>query len=114
MTDRIARLLVEPPVVDAHNDLPWALRLVDAHLGEPDVTGPLPQFHTDLDRLAARGVGAQGWAVYVPSTLPEDEALRSTIEQVYLVHRMVARHPDRLALARTADDVAKALADGRI
>ena len=30
------------------------------------------------------------------------------------MHRMVARHPDRLALARNADEVAKALADGRI
>src|SRR3954447_23596582 len=114
MTDRIARLLVPSPVVDGHNDLPWALRLADAHLAELDVTGPLPQFHTDLDRLAAGGVGAQWWSVYVPSTLPEDEALRTTIEQVHLVHRMIARHPDRLALALDADDVAKALADGKI
>jgi len=114
MTDRIARLLVESPVVEGHNDLPWALRLVDAHVSELDVVGPLPQFHTDLGRLAAGGVGAQWWSVYVPSTLPEDEALRTTIEQVHLVHRMVARHPDRLALALNADDVAKALADGRI
>src|SRR3954453_20840288 len=114
MTDRIARLLVTSPVFDGHNDLPWALRLRGARLAELDVTGPLPQFHTDLDRLAAGGVGAQWWSVYVPSTLPDDEALRTTVEQVHLVHRMVASHPDRLALARTADEVAKALADGKI
>ena len=70
MTDRIAQVLAESPVVDGHNDLPWALRLVDAHVSELDVAGPLPQFHTDLGRLAAGGVGAQWWSVYVPSTLP--------------------------------------------
>ena len=120
MNDRVAQLLAESPVVDGHNDLPWALRLAGVDAAGPDVdtdmdlTGPLPQFHTDLDRLAAGGVGAQWWSVYVPSTLPEDEALRTTIEQVHLVHRMVARHPDRLALATTADEVAKAQAHGRI
>ena len=114
MTDRIARLLVASPVVDGHNDLPWALRLAGTDVDAIDLTGPLPQFHTDLDRLAAGGVGVQWWSVYVPSTLPDDEALRTTIEQVHLVHRMVARHPDRLALARTADDIDRALATGRI
>src|SRR5438270_9964348 len=112
--ERIARLLVDSPIVDGHNDLPWALRLADADVEDLDVAGPLPQFHTDLDRMAAGGVGVQWWSVYVPSTLPEDESLRATIEQVYLVHRMVARHADRLALAINADDVGKALADGKI
>lgn len=119
MTDRISRLLADSPVVDGHNDLPWALRLAgfDSDLlddGAIDLRGPLPQFHTDLDRLAAGGVGAQWWSVYVPSTLPDDTALRTTIEQVQLVHRMVARYPERLAIAYGADDVEKAMADGRI
>jgi membrane dipeptidase len=113
MSDRIARLLAESPVVDGHNDLPWAMRLAGTDPDRTDLTGPLPQFHTDLGRLAAGGVGVQWWSVYVPSTLPEDESLRTTIEQVHLVHRLVARHPDRLALALGADDVAKTLADGR-
>src|SRR3954451_2375781 len=112
--DRIAQLLIDSPVVDGHNDLPWALRLAGADVDDLDVAGPLPQFHTDLDRMSAGGVGVQWWSVYVPSTLSEEESLRATIEQVYLVHRMVARHPDRLALAVNADDVGKALADGRI
>lgn len=114
MTDRIARLLVDSPVFDGHNDLPWALRLADADLDATDLAGPLPQFHTDLGRLAAGGVGAQWWSVYVPSTLPDDEALRTTVEQVHLVHRMIGRHPDLLGLALTVGDVEKVLADGRI
>lgn len=114
MTDRIAQVLIESPIVDGHNDLPWAMRLANTDLDATDLTGPLPQFHTDLERLAAGGVGVQWWSVYVPSNLSDDEALRTTIQQVHLVHRMVARHPDRLALARTADDVEKALANRKI
>jgi membrane dipeptidase len=114
MTDRVARLLAESPVVDGHNDLPWALRLAGSDIAGLDLTARLPQFHTDLGRMASGGVGVQWWSVYVPSTLPDDEALRTTIEQVHLVHLMVVRHSDRLALARTADEVGKALADGKI
>jgi membrane dipeptidase len=111
---RVAAVLRDSPVMDGHNDLPWALRLDNADIDSFDVAGPLPQFHTDLDRLHRGGVGAQWWSVYVPSTLPEDEALRTTIEQVHLVHAMIARHPDRLALALTADDVRTAQQRGRI
>jgi membrane dipeptidase len=112
--DRIARLLETSPIVDGHNDLPWAMRLANADIDNTDVASPLPQFHTDLGRLDRGGVGAQWWSVYAPSTLPGDEALRTTIEQVHLVRRMAARYPDRLALAVNADDVAAALASGRL
>ena len=112
--ERIARLLDESPVVDGHNDLPWAMRLANADIDDTDVAEPQPQWHTDLGRLDRGGVGAQWWSVYVPSTLPEDEALRTTIEQVHLVRRMAARYPERLALAVNADDVATALSSGRL
>jgi len=112
--DRIARLLDESPIVDGHNDLPWAMRLANSNIEDTDVIGPLPQFHTDLGRLDRGGVGVQWWSVYVPSTLPDDEALRTTIEQVHLVRRMVERNPDRLALAVNADDVAAARESGRL
>jgi len=74
----------------------------------------MPQFHTDLGRLARGGVGAQWWSVYVPSTLPDDEALRTTIEQVHLVRHMVEQYPSRLALVTDADGVADAIAGGRL
>jgi membrane dipeptidase len=112
--DRVRRILRESPVVDGHNDLPWALRLANADIDDVDVVGPLPQFHTDLDRLRRGGVGAQWWSVYVPSTLPENEALRTTIEQVHLVRRMVDQQPDRLVLAVDIDSARAAIAQGRI
>ena len=112
--ERIARLLQESPIVDGHNDLPWAIRLAGTDIDAIDVAGPLPQFHTDLDRLRRGGVGAQWWSVYVPSTLPETEALLTTVEQVHLVRRMVEQHADRLALAVDIDSARAAIAQGRI
>ena len=93
-------------IVDGHNDLPWALRQLDrAEHGEVDVSLPQPHLHTDLPRLRAGRVGAQFWSVYVPCSFTGDAAVTAVLEQVDLVHRLVARYPHDLALAVTADDV---------
>lgn len=112
---RITTLLAQHPILDGHNDLPWAARnLVDYDWARLDVgTGGTPT-HTDLPRLRAGGVGAQFWSVYVPSNLPGGEALTQTLEQIDAVRTMVARWPDQLALATTVADVAAARASGRI
>lgn len=109
-------VLAEAPVFDGHNDLPWALRrLSGGDLSAADPGSSLAgRTHTDLDRLAAGGVGAQFWSVYVPSTLPEPEAVATTLEQIDLVHRMVTRYSDRLAPAVTAADCVRAHDEGRI
>ncbi|GAA4883069.1 dipeptidase [Serinicoccus chungangensis] len=105
-------------VVDGHNDLPWALReLVGAEDG-PQVdlrsgTGARG-LHTDLPRLRRGGVGGQFWSVYVPSSLGEAQAVVATLEQVDLVHRLVERYADHLALATTAAQVREAMAQGRV
>ena len=56
---------------------------------------------TDLVRLAEGGVGGQFWSVFVPFTLGA-QAVTATLEQIDFVLRMIAHHPDRLALALTA------------
>lgn len=101
-------------LIDGHNDLAWAHReAFDCDLERGDVAQPQPRLHTDLPRLSSGGVQGQLWSVYVPSTLPEPEAVVATLEQIDFVHRLVARY-DQLAFARTADDVERAVADGRI
>jgi membrane dipeptidase len=75
---------------------------------------PRPDLHTDIPRLRAGGVGGQFWSVYVASTLAVPEAVVSTLEQIDAVHRLVARYPETLALAWSADDVERAIAAGRI
>jgi membrane dipeptidase len=115
LLERARALLVHSPVVDGHNDLPWAIReLAGYDLDEVDLTVAQPRLQTDIPRLRAGGVGAQFWSVYVPSKLQGDHAVSATLEQIDAVRALVARYPDDLALARTADEVEGAVAAGRI
>ncbi|GAB3993526.1 dipeptidase [Nocardioides marmoraquaticus] len=115
----VAALLREHPVLDGHNDLPWALRqrvgydFGRAELTDSEVCRGLG-LHTDLDRMREGGLQAQFWSVFVPSTLAPDEVLTATFEQVDAVHTMVARYPDQLALATGVADVERAWSQGRV
>src|SRR5215470_18123201 len=89
--------LATTPVFDGHNDLPWALR--QSGHGDPgliDIAASVPFTQTDLPRLAAGGVGAQFWSVYVPAELDGQAAVATTLEQIDLVRRLVARHGQAL------------------
>jgi membrane dipeptidase len=107
-------LLAEFPVVDGHNDLPWALReQVRYDLDARDIaTDQSAHLHTDLARLRAGGVGAQYWSVYVRSDLPG--ALTATLEQIDCVRQLIDRHPEHLRAALTAADMEAGRAEGRI
>lgn len=102
------------PLIDGHNDLPWAIRESFGELDAVDLTQRVAKTHTDIPRLAAGGVGGQFWSVYVPGRLAGDAAVTAVLEQIDLVHRMVRRYPSRLQLALTADGVDRAFAAGRI
>ncbi|MFI7602934.1 dipeptidase [Actinoplanes sp. NPDC049681] len=112
MTD-IAAVLATSPVIDGHNDLPMALRARAGYRVE-GLAADRREFHTDIARLRAGGVGGQFWSVYVPSDLPEAEAVVATMEQVDAVYRLVAAYPEDLAIAYTAADVTAANRDGKI
>ncbi|MEU5824473.1 MULTISPECIES: dipeptidase [Streptomyces] len=119
MTDRLDRareLLAEYPVVDGHNDLPWALReQVNYDLAVRDIaTDQSAHLHTDIPRLRAGGVGAQFWSVYVRSDLAGDAAVSATLEQIDVVAELLERYPADLRRALTADDMEAARAEGRI
>jgi membrane dipeptidase len=103
------------PVLDGHNDLPWALREhCGSDLARVDLATGEPAVHTDLPRLRRGGVAGQFWSVFVPCSLTGDAAVTATLEQLDLVHRLVAAFPDDLALCRTSDQVAAAMSQGRI
>ena len=115
LIDRARALLREHPLIDGHNDLPWQIRQHTddgGNLEAYDLARRTPG-HTDLPRLRAGGVGGQFWSVYVPSEIGSGFA-RMQLEQLDLARRMIARYPDDLVLCRTADDVERAFAAGRI
>jgi membrane dipeptidase len=110
-----SELLARFPVVDGHNDLPFAVReLVDYDLDAYPLDRLQTRTQTDLERLRAGGVGGQFWSVFVPAQWAGEKAVTATLEQIDFVLRMTAHYPDRLALALTAADVEAAIAGGRI
>ena len=115
---RARRILERTPLIDGHNDLPWALR--QNHGNDPhavDLTANLDvstELHTDIPRLRAGGMGGQFWSVYVPATMTPPDAAVATFEQIDTVKRLVAAHPDVFELATTADDIQRIHRRGRI
>ncbi len=116
---RIARVLRQNPLIDGHNDWAEALReregdgrwTIDLARGLHD--RPVP-YNTDIARLRAGQVGGQFWSVWVDPNLPGPEQVEQTLEQIDLVHAIVARYPRDLALARTAADVRRVHAQGHV
>lgn len=118
LMERARRLLAEVPIIDGHNDYPWEVRDKGGlDLNAFDMNKPQPTLMTDFARLKTGSVGGQFWSVYVPSPDPKaDPAISVTqvLEQIDVVHRMVARYPDRLALALSAADIERIQKQGKI
>jgi membrane dipeptidase len=118
LLERARRLLRDVPIIDGHNDYPWEIRQkAKLDLAALDMRQPQPTIMTDFPRLTQGGVGGQFWSVYVPSPAPGSDpaaSVTTVLEQIDIVHRMVARYPDKLALALTADDIERAQREHKI
>ena len=117
---RVARVLKATPLIDGHNDWPETLRerekekrwTIDLRSGLGAVKPE--RYNTDIAMLRRGMVGGQFWSVYVDADLPGLQQVEETLEQIDLVKHIVARYPETFALARTADDVRRIHASGRI
>jgi membrane dipeptidase len=114
----IQQLLREAPLIDGHNDLPWQFRKLKKDVNEIDLstdTGKLPSpLITDIPRLRAGGLGAQFWSVYVPVTPAGPPAVKAVLEQIDIVHGLVARYPETFELALGAADIERIHRHGKI
>lgn len=111
-------ILERVPLFDGHNDAPWQYRnrvgYKFSELDFFDTTHLDNPMHTDIPRLRDGRVGAQWWSVYVNANIPENEAVKRTMEQIDFVHRLVEKYPDHFELALTADDVERIFENGKI
>lgn len=114
---RINKVLTATPLIDGHNDLPWALRQ-DFDLSveglESGTNSRTPPLMTDMQRMRAGRVGGQFWSVYISGSITGDEAIRTTIEQIDAARRMIDSYPAHLQLASTADDMVRIHRQGKI
>ena len=103
-------------VFDGHNDLPWEVREKGSRsFDKLDIALPQPTIHTDIARLRKGGVGAQYWSVYVPArTVKDGTAHLMTLEQIDLVHAMIAKYPETFEFAKNYSDIVRIQKQGKI
>jgi membrane dipeptidase len=116
LTDEARALHKSCLVVDGHNDLPWQFReKKDLSFLTLDIARSQKGIQTDIPRLRAGGIGAQFWSAFVPaSTRKDHSAVRMTLEQIDVIHRMVKAYPNDFEFARTADDIVRIHKAGKI
>jgi membrane dipeptidase len=110
------KLLQSTPLIDGHNDLPWEIReskTAPRDVAAYDIRRTAPK-QTDLPRMKEGRVGAQFWSIYVPGEVKDSGYARIQLEQFDIARRMIARYPDQLALALTADDIERDFKRGKI
>jgi membrane dipeptidase len=113
---RAKRILSQTPLIDGHNDLPWRIREDSVARGNVDAYDLRKRTpgHTDLDRLKKGMIGAQFWSVYTPGEYRDSGYARVQLEQIDIARRFIAKYPDRLALALSANDIRRDFKQGRI
>ncbi|KAF3388876.1 putative dipeptidase [Penicillium rolfsii] len=122
LMEEALEILSSAPLIDGHNDWPHLIRgFYDNQLDgrfddEKSLVG-----HVDLKRLKAGRSGGAFWSVYVdcPNTdnFRDDaahfEALRDTIQQIDLVHRLVERYADSMGIVENSSDIMRLFQSGK-
>ena len=113
--ERAKRILRQTPLIDTHNDLPWRIRedsIARGNVDAYDLRKRTPG-HTDFDRLKKGMVGAQFWSVYTPGDWRDSGYARVQLEQIDIARQVIAKYPDRLALALSANDTPRNFKAGK-
>ncbi|GGA59539.1 membrane dipeptidase [Edaphobacter acidisoli] len=96
-------------VVDTHADTPQ--RFVDQHW---DFTSPLEGGMLNYDSAKKGNLDAQFFSIWVdPEQYPGDRAAFRTLELIDGTLEQVRKHPDKLRLCVSADDILQAHKDGK-
>ncbi|XP_026234192.1 dipeptidase 1 [Anabas testudineus] len=101
-------LMSKTPLIDGHNDLPWQLRKqFNNELNEVDLH-KLNTTHTNIDKIKRGLLGAQFWAAFVHCDTQYKDAVRQTLEQIDVIHRMCQKYPDTFMFATSSQDITEA------
>ncbi|XP_038139660.1 dipeptidase 1 [Cyprinodon tularosa] len=106
--NRARDLMVGTPLIDGHNDLPWQLRKqFNNQLNKVDLN-TLNTTHTNIPKVREGLLGAQFWSAYVPCDTQYKDAVRQTLEQIDVVHRICSKYPDTFQFATTSEEIKEA------
>lgn len=111
------RVLDRTPLIDGHNDLPWAIResADSKNVWAPanDLRGT-PGFMTDIPRLRQGHLGGQFWSVYIPYEAVDSGAAKIQLEQIDIAKQVFQKYPDVFEEAYNASDIERIFGEGKI
>lgn len=96
-------------VIDTHTDTTQRFIYGDFDLGVRHADGSV-----DIPRMREGGLGAIFFAVWIKGTITGEEAVKRALRQIEAIRRQVALHPGDLVQARTAEEIRRARAAGKI
>jgi len=121
LRQRALGLMATTPLIDGHNDMPWAYRArVHNHIDQLDFAGDTSALerpmHTDLNRIRKGHLGGQFWSVYIPIETAGGDAqdVTDVLEQIDVLKRIVVKYHSRMGMAYTADDVDRVFKSGKV
>lgn len=92
-------------IVDTHADTPQ--RFLDEHFDIGN-TDPKDIGHLSLDKARAGNLGAEFFSIWVEPTTNEGHFARHTLDLIDSVYGQAARHPDRMMMAYSVEDIERA------
>ena len=91
-------------IIDSHADTPQ--RFLDEHFDLAENT-PVAIGHMDFGKIKRGNLGAEFFSIWVEPEFKGHYA-RRTLELIDSVYEQAARHPDKMVMAFTADDIEQA------
>ncbi|HUJ29831.1 MAG TPA: dipeptidase [Candidatus Acidoferrum sp.] len=96
-------------VIDTHDDTTQRLLNPKFDLGARHPDGGI-----DIPRMREGGLGGIFFSIYIPGTITGSEAVKRALDQIDAVRQTIAKHPNDLILAETAEDIRRAHREGKI
>jgi membrane dipeptidase len=92
-------------IVDTHADTPQRFLDENFDIGSTD---PKDHGHISLDKAKAGNLGAEFFSIWVEPETNQGHFARHTLDLIDSVYEQAARHPDRMMMAFSTDDIERA------
>ncbi|HEX4424555.1 MAG TPA: dipeptidase [Terriglobales bacterium] len=109
ISEQARKLHFSSIVLDTHDDTTQRFSSSDFDLGKRNSTGSI-----DIPRMREGGMNAIFFSIWIDGRIMGPPAIQKALDQIDAVHENVRKYSKDLAFARTADDVRKAHAQGKI
>src|SRR5882672_1155154 len=92
-------------IVDSHADTPQRFLDENYDIGSTD---PKDHGHVSLDKAKSGNLGAEFFSIWVEPETNQDHFARHTLDLIDSVYEQAARHPGRMMMAFSVDDIERA------